>query len=38
MSYDITHYQKIVIALRETISLMEQIDGILTPWPWQRTN
>ncbi|MCK4594591.1 hypothetical protein KAU45_08815 [bacterium] len=35
LSYDdITHYQKIVIALKETISLMEQIDGILTPWPW----
>jgi hypothetical protein len=31
---DITHYQKIVIALRETIALMGEIDRLLTPWPW----
>ncbi len=34
LSYDdITHYQKIVLALRETISLMEEIDQIIPGWP-----
>lgn len=32
---DITHYQKIVIALRETIRLMEEIDKAITAWPIQ---
>lgn len=30
---DITHYQKIVIALRETIKLMEGIDKAIGEWP-----
>ncbi len=30
---DITHYQKIVIALRETIRLMESIDKTIGEWP-----
>jgi hypothetical protein len=39
LNYDaITHYQKIVIALRETIRLMDEIDGLLTPWPWGKVD
>lgn len=30
---DITHYQKIVIALRETIKLMAEIDKAIPSWP-----
>ncbi len=34
LSYDdITHYQKIVLTLRETISLMAEIDEIIPGWP-----
>jgi len=32
---DITRYQKIVIALRETIKLMEVIDKAIPEWPIQ---
>lgn len=32
---DITHYQRIVIALKETISLMEAIDEAIPGWPIQ---
>jgi len=36
LSYnDIIHYQRIVLALRETISLMEEIDGIIPGWPME---
>ncbi len=36
LSYDdITHYQKIVLALRETISLMAEIDEIIPGWPME---
>ena len=30
---DITHYQKIVLALRETIRLMGEIDEAIPEWP-----
>jgi predicted helicase len=30
---DINHYQKIVVALKETIRLMNEIDGLITKWP-----
>ncbi len=30
---DLTHYQKIVGALRETLRLMAEIDGAITRWP-----
>ncbi|MGA9048273.1 MAG: type ISP restriction/modification enzyme [Dehalococcoidia bacterium] len=30
---DINHYQKIVIALRETIQLMAEIDALIPEWP-----
>lgn len=34
LSYDdIQHYQKIVVALRETIPLMEEIDALIPSWP-----
>jgi len=34
LSYDdITHYQKIVLALRETRQLMDEIDEIIPSWP-----
>ena len=34
LSYDdITHYQKIVLALRETRQLMEEIDRTIPAWP-----
>jgi len=32
---DITHYQKIILALRETIRLMGEIDKAITAWPIQ---
>ncbi|WP_448533313.1 type ISP restriction/modification enzyme [Parathermosynechococcus lividus] len=30
---DITHYQRIVVALQETIRLMKQIDAAIPGWP-----
>ena len=30
---DINHYQKIVVALKETIRLMAEIDSLITRWP-----
>jgi predicted helicase len=34
LSYDdITHYQKIIVALKETIRLMAEIDEIIPGWP-----
>jgi predicted helicase len=36
LSYDdITHYQKIVVALKETIRLMAEIDIIIPVWPME---
>jgi hypothetical protein len=32
---DITHYQKIVVALKETIILMAEIDAIIPRWPME---
>ncbi len=34
LSYDdLTHYQKVVVALKETIRLMEEIDAAVPDWP-----
>ncbi len=34
LSYDeLTHYQKVVVALKETIQLMEEIDQLIPSWP-----
>ena len=34
LSYDdITHYQKVIVALKETIRLMEEIDKAIPEWP-----
>ena len=34
LSYDdIRHYQRIVVALRETIRLMDEIDEVIPTWP-----
>jgi hypothetical protein len=34
LSYDdVSHYGKIVVALKETIRLMEEIDAIIPSWP-----
>jgi Type ISP C-terminal specificity domain len=34
LSYDdIQHYQKIVVALNETIRLMAEIDALIPGWP-----
>ena len=34
LSYDeLTHYQKVVVALKETIRLMGEIDGLIPNWP-----
>jgi hypothetical protein len=34
LSYDdIEHYQKIVVALNETIRLMDEIDALIPKWP-----
>ena len=34
LSYDdIAHYQKIVVALRETLRLMKEIDEVIAGWP-----
>jgi len=30
---DLTHYQKVVVALRETIRLMREIDECIPEWP-----
>jgi hypothetical protein len=30
---DIIHYQKIVVALKETMRLMEEIDALIPSWP-----
>lgn len=30
---DLDHYQKIVVALRETMRLMEEIDETILQWP-----
>ena len=30
---ELTHYQKVVVALKETIRLMEEIDGLIPHWP-----
>jgi len=30
---DMFHYQKIVVALKETMRLMEEIDGLTPVWP-----
>jgi hypothetical protein len=30
---DINHYQKIVVAINETIRLMNEIDSLITKWP-----
>ena len=30
---DIGHYQKIVVALKETIRLMAEIDALIPAWP-----
>jgi hypothetical protein len=32
-SEEITHYQKVVVALQETIRLMEKIDRVVDKWP-----
>lgn len=32
---EIEHYQRIVLALRETISLMSEIDEIIPGWPME---
>jgi len=34
LSYDdLSHYQKIVVALKETIRLMDEIDAVIPSWP-----
>lgn len=30
---DLTHYQQVVVALQQTISLMAQIDEAIPQWP-----
>jgi hypothetical protein len=30
---DIQHYQKIVVAIKETIRLMKEIDELIPKWP-----
>jgi predicted helicase len=30
---DLTHYQRVALALRETIRLMEEIDALIPAWP-----
>jgi hypothetical protein len=32
-TYEITHYQRFVVALKETIRLMEEIDQAIVKWP-----
>lgn len=34
MSYDdLTHYRKMLVAIRKTIEIMEQIDNAVPRWP-----
>jgi hypothetical protein len=33
---DLFHYQKIVVALRETMRLMEEIDELIPAWPIEK--
>lgn len=34
LTYDeLTHYQKVVVALKETIQLMVEIDEVIPGWP-----
>jgi hypothetical protein len=34
LSYDdVTHYGKIVVALKQTMRLMAEIDGLIPSWP-----
>ena len=34
LTYDeLTHYQKVIVALKETIRLMEEIDDLIPTWP-----
>lgn len=34
MTYDnLTHYQKVIVALKETIRLMGEIDELIPGWP-----
>jgi hypothetical protein len=36
LSYDeLTHYQRMVVALRETIRLMDAIDAAIPSWPME---
>ena len=30
---DLTHYQKVIVALKETIRLMAEIDKMIPGWP-----
>jgi hypothetical protein len=30
---DITHYQRVVVALKETLRAMKEIDAAITKWP-----
>jgi len=30
---DLVHYQKIIVALKETVRLMEEIDDLIPGWP-----
>ena len=32
-SEDITHYQRVIVALKETIRLMKEIDKAIVKWP-----
>ncbi|MCI0555586.1 MAG: hypothetical protein L0287_31965 [Anaerolineae bacterium] len=34
-SEDITHYQRVVVALKETIRLMGKIDQAIVKWPME---
>jgi hypothetical protein len=34
LSYDeLAHYQRVVVALRETMRLMDAVDGVIPGWP-----
>ena len=34
LSYDdLTHYQKIIVALHHTIRIMQEIDALIPKWP-----
>jgi hypothetical protein len=35
---DITHYQKIVVALAETVRVMNKIDAAIPKWPLEQSN